>query len=322
MNKLVLMVVLLLLLTHCVSADVTISVVDKRDGSATIMYDAGAGPLVRAFALDITVEKGTIDAISGYIRGESTAANPGFGIFPGNFNRHITVDPDTSEVADWSIAAYTPVADAGDPGALGGLGTAGITIEMGALYYPADDASPESPPAAGELCTVTVSEDCTMSIALNELRGGVVLTDTSSATVVLTSGPVHVDSPCDIPRNHPKYEEFVAVGSPSCWLYSRQCQGDADGRMGGNAKTGYYYVGPEDLNILVSAWLVKERPHGPSVATVENGICADFARDKGGSAKTGFYRVGPTDLNILIQNWLVKEPPHGPGVPATCGGDI
>lgn len=241
------------------------------------MYDAGAGPLVRAFALDITVDKGIIEEISGYTRGESTAAAPGFGIFPGNFSRYITVDADTGEVADWDVADYTPVADAADPGALGGLGTSGITIEMAALYYPADDTSPHAPPAAGALCTVTVGEDCTMSIALNEMRGGVVLTDTSSATVILNGGLVQGGYPCEIPRDHPKYEEFVAVGCPDCWLYSRQCQGDADGRKGGSEKTGYYRVGPADLNVLIRNWLVKEPPHGPGVPA----DCWDWWFDNG-----------------------------------------
>lgn len=64
--------------------------------------------------------------------------------------------------------------------------------------------------------------------------------------------------------------------------------------------------------------MVKEPPYGPGVASIANGICADFAHDHSGSEKTGIYRVGPSDLNILITNWLIKEPPHGPGVPPDC----
>jgi hypothetical protein len=311
-----------LLLAGSAWADVTISVVDNGDCTATIMYDAGAGPLVRAFALDITVDVGTIDAISGYIKGESSAAAPGFGIFPANFARHITVDPGTGDVADWDIADYTPVADATDPGALGGLGTAGITIEMGALYAPTDDASPEAPPAAGPLCTITVSESAAVSLAENAIRGGVVLTDATAATVNLTGGPVSCgDGPC-LPADHPDFAEWQTMGEPPCWCYAKQCHGDADGLEGGSAKAGFYAVGPLDLNVLVAAWQVKEAPKGPGIGSVENGICADFARDQGGSAKAGFYRVGPTDLNILVDNWLVKEPPKGPGVPGDCGGDL
>jgi hypothetical protein len=119
---------------------------------------------------------------------------------------------------------------------------------------------------------------------------------------------------------HPLSCEYIEVGAPVCWCNPRQCHGDADYQLSGSPKTGFYYVGPNDIGILVSAWLVKEPPFGPGIASTPYGICADFAHDLGGSAKTGFYRVGPTDLNILITNWLVLEPNFGPGVPPDCMG--
>lgn len=309
-----------LLLASSAWADVTITVEDEGGGVAAIKYDAGAGPLVRAFALDITVSAGTIDAISDYVKGESTAADPGFGIFPANFARHITVDATSGDVADWDIADYTPVADAADPGALGGLGTAGITVEMGALYSPTDDASTEAPPAAGTLCKITVSEDCNVSVTENAIRGGVVLTDATAATVILTGAtdvPVSVGGGSCL-AGTPWEAEHIAVGMPDCWCDARQCHGNADGAIAGSPKTGQYWVGTGDLNILIAAWLVKEPPQGPGIASVQDGICADFARDQAGSPKTGVYRVGTSDLNILVANWLVKEPPQGPGIPADC----
>jgi hypothetical protein len=63
-------------------------------------------------------------------------------------------------------------------------------------------------------------------------------------------------------------------------------------------------------------------PDGPGIASIENGICADFGRDVEGSAKTGFHRVGTSDLNRLVANWMVKEAPDGPGVPGDCGGNM
>ncbi|UCG59468.1 MAG: LamG domain-containing protein [Phycisphaerales bacterium] len=121
-----------------------------------------------------------------------------------------------------------------------------------------------------------------------------------------------------LPCCHKDYFEWLRVGKPDCWCYPRQCHGDADGVSYGSPKTGIYYVGPADLNTLVAAWLVKEPPAGPGIASVPNGICADFAHDQGGSPKTGVYRVGPSDLNILISNWFKKEPPFGPGVDPNC----
>jgi hypothetical protein len=293
------------------------------DGTKVAINYATDGEKVRAFALDITVDKGKIVTISDFIRGESTAAKPGYGIFPANFARYITVNADTGEVAKWDVNDYTPVADPCDSGALGGLGTNGITIEMGALYYPTADNSPNAPPNSGTLFKLTLSETATVTVALNEIRGGVVLTDPEKpATVTLSQATAVVAAGSNAaPSSGSDYAEWVAVGKPACWTYARQCHGDADGKAVAGA-TGTYYVGTDDLNILISAWQAKEAPFGPGIASIENGICADFSHDKEGNAETGWYRVGQNDLNILIANWLVKESPAGPGVPADCGARV
>jgi hypothetical protein len=322
MKKLIFILAALLVTTPALAA---VRIIVEPDAEmAAIKYETD-GEKVRAFALDIIADAGTIDGMSDFIRGESTADNPGYGIFPANFGRYITVDADTGEVTDWDVNDYTPVADPCDPGALGGLGTDGITIEMGALYYPTDDSSPNAPANSGVLCKLTLSEEANLTVTLNEARGGVVLTDPDVAAEVdlsqATNVPVGGGEDL-LPPSHPDYDEWVAVGKPTCWAYPRQCHGDADGQLGGNEKTGFYYVGTDDLNVLIAAWQVAERPFGPGIDSIENGLCADFARDQGGSEKTGFYRVGTSDLNVLIENWLVKEPPAGDGVPGDCGGTL
>jgi hypothetical protein len=321
MKKLCIVVAVFLLAAPAMAAVKIIVEASGKD--ASIKYQTN-DERVRAFALDITVDKGAITGISDFIRGESTADNPGYGIFPANFARYISVDPNTGEVANWNINNYTPVADPCDPGALGGLGTNGITIEMGALYYPTADDSPNAPPTSGTLFKLALSEEANLTVTLNEIRGGVVLTnpdeaatvDLSQATGVVVNGGSDL-----LPPTHPDYAEWVAVGKPACWAYPRQCHGDADG-LAVASKTGTYYVGTSDLNVLTDAWQVKEPPFGPGIASIQNGICADFAHDKEGGSKAGWYRVGTNDLNILIENWLVKEPPAGPGVPADCGGTL
>ncbi len=201
---------------------------------------------------------------------------------------------------------------------------------MGALYYPTDDSSENAPPNSGTLFKLTLSEPADVTVTLNEARGGVVLTnpdvpaevDLAAATSVAVNG----DTPAGdlLPASHPDYAEWVAVGKPACWAYPRQCHGDADGVKEGSAKTGFYYVGHEDLKVLTAAYKVLEPPFGPGIAAVQNGICADFARDVEGSSKTGFYRVGNTDVNILMANWMTTalEPPFGAGVPGDCGGNL
>ena len=320
MRKIIVVVAVLLLATPVLA---TVKIIIENDGGkAAIKYET-TGEKVRAFALDLTIDTGTITAISDFMKGESTAANKGYGIFPANFGRFITVNAD-GEVANWNVAEYTPVADKADPGALGGLGTNGITIEMGALYYPTNDASVNAPANTGTLCKLAISGPCKMTAALNAARGGVVLTDPAVAAQVDISKATAVAigaAPSIFPEDNPKYNEWVAVGKPVCWAYARQCYGDANGKSQGAAKTGIYYVGTDDLNILIAAWQVKEPPQGPGIATIANGICADFARNSQGAAKTGLMRVSTDDLNILIANWLVKEPPQGPGLKTDCGGN-
>ncbi|MGD0571784.1 MAG: hypothetical protein ABSB11_02040 [Sedimentisphaerales bacterium] len=136
--------------------------------------------------------------------------------------------------------------------------------------------------------------------------------------IVVSTGP------CDcFPSSDPAYNDWVAFGKPACWCYLRQCHGDADGLTQGNTKSGLYYVGTNDLNVLVGAWQVLEPPKGPGIATITvngiPGICADFAHDAQGNTKTGIYRVGTNDLNKMITYWQVLEPPKGPGTPVCTG---
>ncbi|UCG59346.1 MAG: right-handed parallel beta-helix repeat-containing protein [Phycisphaerales bacterium] len=151
------------------------------------------------------------------------------------------------------------------------------------------------------------------------------VTDPSAAStrlLVEENGTLVADFDCTppgcFPSCHDDYLEWLAVGEPECWCRPTQCHGDTDGLQGGSAKTGYFHVGPRDLNVLVSAWLLKEPPNGPGIGSVPNGICADFGHNVGGSSKTGFFRVGPSDLNIFVANYLIKEPPDGSGVKPDC----
>ena len=278
---------------------------EEGNGVVSIKYETD-GEKVRAFALDIAVSAGTIDAISDYHVGESTAVDPGYGIFPGSFGRYITVDPDTGEVVNWDVNGYTPVAHPNSPGALGGLGTAGITIEMAALYYPADDSSPNAPPNSGTLFRIRVSEDCHGSIYENATRGGVVLTDPSIIpTVDLTDAqwpppPPPIPHDC-FPTNNPAFSDWVAVGKPECWCPAPdgsgyQCDGDADGRTSGFPF--YYRVFTSDLALIVENW--KKKVDDPTLDP-----CADIDH-----ADSGFpfkYRVFTNDLAILVKNWAKKD---------------
>jgi len=185
------------------------------------------------------------------------------------------------------------VADGNDPGALGGLGTNGITIEMGSLY------DTQAPPAQGRLCTITCSETCMLTVTTNATRGNVVLEDASEATVDLT-GATNVEIGAGVLQSYsgPRIDEWIAVGRPDCWcadINPRQCHGDADGMSQGENKN---WVSINDLNILIEAL------NKPLESLTGNQICADFDH-----LPQGGYRVSNNDVEILIANWQLPDGP-------------
>jgi hypothetical protein len=91
--------------------------------------------------------------------GECNDVVQGFGIFPGT----IQIDEGGNVTDDG-----TPVAPSDDPGALDGLDSNGITVELGSLYEDGNE-----PSLGGLICTITVTADCTVNIAGNAARCGV-----------------------------------------------------------------------------------------------------------------------------------------------------
>ena len=293
MKQITLALVVVLLATPA-WASVSITITDLGDGKAAIDYSGTE--LARAFALDVTVDAGTIDAISDFAVGDD---NNGYGIFPANFSRYITVDATNGQVTDWAVEGYTPVADPNDPGALGGLGTNGITIEMGSLY------DTKAPALQGRLCVITCSEACKVTVTTNATRGNVVLEDASEATVDL-SGATNVQIGGTVSYTGPQPDEWQAVGKPDCWIASinaRQCKGDADGTSQGKQK---YWVSTNDLDVLIAAWNKSFAEIDGQTAGSVPLICADFDHLPQGKQQ---YRVSTNDLDILIANWQVADSP-------------
>ncbi len=279
--------ILMVVLTAPAWASISITATDLGNGVVAIDYNGV--DLARAFALDIKVDTGVITDINEYAIGEN---NFGYGIFPANFNRFISI-LDTGEVDDWFDPNYTPVADINDPGALGGIDTNGITIEMGSLY------DVNAPLLSGRLCTVTVSESCLLSVTTNAIRGNVVLEDANEAIVDLT-GATNVQVTIGETNSVGNLEQWEAVGKPLCWVASvnpRQCHGDADGISEGKNN---YWVSTNDLEILIGAW------NKPLSSLTGNQICADFDHLPQGKQN---YRVSTNDLDILIANWNQANSP-------------
>jgi hypothetical protein len=154
--------------------------VEDVNGLAAIKYACTADETVRAFALDVSVDAGTIVGISGFHIGESTALARGYGIFPAAFSRSIEIDPETGEPSSWDVNDYTPLADPRDcpEGTLAGLETNGVTLEFGGLWELHNPVAIPGP--TGILCLLQLSDAANVSVSPNIYRGGVVLTNATT----------------------------------------------------------------------------------------------------------------------------------------------
>lgn len=160
MKKIILLIVVLF--TAPAMGLVTIDVNDLGDGWVALEYSCTGASAV-GFGLDVNVSDGNIVDVNILHVGENDGNGVGFGIFPASFERFI--DPNDP---NWGNPNYTPVAQAGDPGAAGGMPGPAITIELGALGIAA--------PNDGRLLELKVDTlPCTICVNNNSSRGGVVL---------------------------------------------------------------------------------------------------------------------------------------------------
>lgn len=160
--------------------------VENQEGKAVVKYRCTAGETVRAFALDVTTDQGQFVSISDFFTGPCSLEAKGYGIFPASFRRYATVR--SGKEATWDLAKYTPLADPADApdDSLPGLNSAGVTLELGALWDDTDAFV--APEKEGKLCALELSEPATVTVAENEARGGVVSADPGERLEVKFSG--------------------------------------------------------------------------------------------------------------------------------------
>ena len=154
--------------------------IQDTNGMALLCYECTGGELIRAFALDVTVDRGKIVGVSDFLRGPSTVGATGYGIFPASYRDHLLGGSTTNINIDWQSPDYTPLADPADAPAdtQPGLGSAGVTLEFGAVWEPATPGAMPGP--TGKLCELQLSQAAIVSVSPNNLRGGVVSAVTGS----------------------------------------------------------------------------------------------------------------------------------------------
>ena len=278
-----------LLLTAPAFADadveVTCAQVALGDANVVVSYSASNDANVpRGFGLNITVDSGkTISDIkAGSVSGD-------YWVYPG-----------TIEITDGSVTGDgTPIAPKDTNYANreeGGLGTNGVTLEMGSLYHVDDLNHPNKPSLTGALLTLTISGlDCNVSIGGNAARGNVVLEDATEAVVDYNGCYLAINPDC---YTGPDYATWVSIGKPTEWCNPRQCHGDADAAQELIGK-GSFWVGFNDLNQFIAAW-----------QDVSLDYACDFDHGQELIGKGSFW-VGFNDLNVFIANWqdVLGTPP-------------
>jgi hypothetical protein len=285
------------------TTQVTVNGTPADTDEVVITYENTEPNAVRAFAFDITVQDpcGDPNADAHIIDINEGDLNVDYWVYPGSIDIN-----EAGAVND----VGTPVAD---PCQLpsdtqGGLGTAGITVEMGSLYV----GEVNAPASSGVLLKLYVDDNCLVNMADNVSRGAIVLEGVGSkASGNYTGGSVNMYTGTQL-------AQWRAVGKPKCWCRyqgGRQCKGDADGRSQMKAN---YWVYTNDLDVLIAGWM---KPYSDMVnpdgshKTASVGVpaknvawvCADF--DQITQMKPN-YRVYTLDLDILIANWMQGALPN------------
>jgi hypothetical protein len=244
MKKIVLLLVVLLMAMPAM-AEVTVTCATEGD-VVTVSYTGGGAGGVRAFAVDVSLSDGAV--ISNVQR----------------ISDDYYVAPGSVQIVGGVIQSNI-VAAATYPGTLAGEGTSGMTIEMGSLYKAGDPA----PAASGALFSFVVDKSCTVTLATNDIRGGVVMEDPA-----VSSGLTGTISTCD------------ATVAPACW-------GDV-----GLSDTSYGHDGVVDLGDLV-AMLSELLTNGVG----ENFTLAapgEFMQGDVGLSDTSYGQDGIIDLGDLV----------------------
>lgn len=277
------LILAVLVLTAPAWARVDITCEQTDYNEVTVSYTVTGEPnKVRAFALDITLDNDV------NITDVNTSANLEYTIFPGS------VSISGGEVTDEGEA----VADPCDypPDTQPGLGSSGVTIEMGALWSPPNDGADDAPPDSNVLLKFYVEAwsavtSCTVTITENEARGGVVLTNPDEDPDVNAPDFTVREPNCLVGGNAgpAEYSDWVSWNYPDCWCYKYQCRGDADGKQ----EYSTYWVLMVDLDALAVAIGKTDA----QLALIPNGICTDF--DHRNEYST--YRVLMNDLAILAE---------------------
>jgi hypothetical protein len=283
--------ILLIAMVMCIAIPalaVDIDLVDNADGTGTITYTAGANEVLRGLALKVTLTGGTLVEDPAEIG--ATSINPEFNVY---MDSAWFLEQDGE--AGYNVGDGTPLADADEKGPLDPIaGATSFSICMGVV----DNEEPyEQAGAAGDgtyaLLTIKVDAETVVTIEADGLRGGIV--GDELGTDDIEGGTITLPLLVCMKDTHPDHAVWESYGSPDCWCFAKQCNGDIDGKT---QFSGFVDVYTDDLDIFVPAYGL--------LNTTEPAVCADIDH---GTQFSGFVNVYTDDLDIFVPAYglLVAE---------------
>ena len=295
-----LMCLMVALLVAPAMATITVEIVDNADLTADIVItadgaDADAdGSLLAGIAFDASVDGGaSILSVDPAKEGESTDGDEGYGIFMGNIVIAET-SPGVYEITD----PGGPVAPATAPDSPPQLPGAECTLEFGCLY---NVNTPEAAPLlVTTLCTVTVDQATTLTLALDDTRGNSALIGGGAPSSVVFVGGAITGGEC---YTGPDYAEWVTVGKPDSWCTDRQCHGEAETPDATEViGKGTYWVGYNDIAVLLAGFkqaYPDPAPADPEQETSPKDVRGDQRRDHRGTSRED---PRPVEESVSIQS--------------------
>jgi hypothetical protein len=278
MKKFLAVCVVLALVAPAMAA-VDFEVVDNGDGTATIQMNTG-GDVVRGIALKVVCTGGA------KLVDKSFTANAEFNTFIDYF----------AEVGVGGVSG-TPNQQ-GDPFSLTGA-TAGrasvddptFGISMGVLDENGAQAGYSST-TLENLITINVGAGNICVDLEADYRGGIV------GDVALTTDlPICKDITDEcITSGHTDYTDWVAVGKPDSWCWTRQCHGDGNNDQEIFGRGTLVWVGYDDLAILIGGFRKLD-------TEPEYDLRADFNRRSEVFGRGTLVRVGYDDLSVLLYHF-------------------
>ncbi|MHC5060640.1 MAG: hypothetical protein ACYTFK_06110 [Planctomycetota bacterium] len=290
--KKLLLILAVLMAPVCAQA-ITFTATDDA-GVCTVTFDAGLEPNVPPVAMALTI---TVDGSD-----EITAVD---GI-PDFFDIYMDAAYDMEN--DPCTPGYTygdgdAIAKVAEPGR-DVLPSASFAISMGGLGGPTKPFA-NSPSLSGTAFVLhadnaAVGTTVTGTIVRNSLRGGVIGSDGEEMdTNIEDPIPFSItieDDECMAATNNDYTTWSTLAGSPACWCYCKNCNGDVDGGMQFGGAVDVY---TDDLAIFLPAFGL------PDVATTPGhaGWCADLDRE---AQFGGMVRVYTDDLDIFLPAFGTK----------------